>query len=327
MSEKIKVGILGYGNLGRGAELAISQQPDMELVAVFSRRGSVETVDKNVKSLHIDDATDYVDKIDVMILCGGSATDLPEQTPAFARLFNTVDSYDTHALIPEYFESVNEVSKESGHVNIISVGWDPGLFSINRVMAEAVLQEGNTYTFWGKGLSQGHSDAVRRVEGVKAGVQYTLPSNEAMDEVRQGNNPELTKTSSHKRECYVVLEADADPKVVEKAIKTMPNYFDEYDTTVHFITEEELQRDHNKMPHGGFVIHSGKTGTDKNDQIIEYSLKLESNPEFTASVLVAYARAAYRLSKEGQSGAKTVYEVGPGYIHPKSPAELRKEYL
>ncbi|HLQ82440.1 MAG TPA: diaminopimelate dehydrogenase [Pseudogracilibacillus sp.] len=327
MSEKIKVGILGYGNLGRGAELAVSQQPDMELVAVFSRRGSVETVDKNVKSLHIDEATDYVDEIDVMILCGGSATDLPEQTPAFARLFNTVDSYDTHALIPEYFESVNEVSKESGHVNIISVGWDPGLFSINRVMAEAVLQEGNTYTFWGKGLSQGHSDAVRRVKGVKAGVQYTLPSNEAMDEVRQGNNPELTKTSSHKRECYVVLEADADPKVVEKTIKTMPNYFDEYDTTVHFITEEELQRDHNKMPHGGFVIHSGKTGTDKNDQIIEYSLKLDSNPEFTASVLVAYARAAYRLSEEGQSGAKTVYDVGPGYIHPKSPAELRKGYL
>ncbi len=327
MSEKIKVGILGYGNLGRGAELAVSQQPDMELVAVFSRRGSVETVDKNVKSLHIDEATDYVDEIDVMILCGGSATDLPEQTPAFARLFNTVDSYDTHALIPEYFESVNEVSKESGHVNIISVGWDPGLFSINRVMAEAVLQEGNTYTFWGKGLSQGHSDAVRRVKGVKAGVQYTLPSNEAMDEVREGNNPELTKTSSHKRECYVVLEADADPKVVEKTIKTMPNYFDEYDTTVHFITEEELERDHNKMPHGGFVIHSGKTGTDKNDQIIEYSLKLDSNPEFTASVLVSYARAAYRLSKEGQSGAKTVYDVGPGYIHPKSPAELRKGYL
>lgn len=327
MSEKIKVGILGYGNLGRGAEMAISQQPDMELVAVFSRRGAVETVGKDVKTLHIDEATDYVEKIDVMILCGGSATDLPEQAPAFARLFNTVDSYDTHALIPEYFETVDKASKESGNLNIISVGWDPGLFSINRVMAEAVLHEGKTYTFWGKGLSQGHSDAVRRVEGVKAGVQYTLPSDEAMDEVRRGENPELTKESSHKRECYVVLEKDAEASVVEETIKTMPNYFDEYDTTVHFITEEELTRDHSKMPHGGFVIHSGKTGTDKTDQIIEYSLKLDSNPEFTSSVLVAYARAAHRLSKEGQSGAKTVYDIGPGYIHPKSPAELRKGYL
>lgn len=327
MSEKIKVGILGYGNLGRGAELAISQQPDMELVAVFSRRGAVDTVDKNVKSLHIDDATDYVGKIDVMILCGGSATDLPEQAPAFARLFNTVDSYDTHALIPEYFESVDKASQASGHVNIISVGWDPGLFAINRVMSEAVLYNGNTYTFWGKGLSQGHSDAVRRVEGVKAGVQYTLPSEEAMNEVRRGDDPEITKSDGHKRECYVVLEEGADAKLVEETIKTMPNYFDEYDTTVHFITEEELARDHNKMPHGGFVIHSGKTGEDENNHIIEYSLKLESNPEFTASVLVAYARAAHRLSKEGQTGAKTVYDIGPGYIHPKSPAELRKGYL
>lgn len=327
MTKKIQVGILGYGNLGRGAELAISQQKDMELVAVFSRRGTVDTIGENVKTLHIDEAINYIDKIDVMILCGGSATDLPEQTPEFARLFNTVDSYDTHALIPEYFASVDKVALESGKVSVISVGWDPGLFSVNRVMAEAVLQEGETYTFWGKGLSQGHSDAVRRVEGVKGGVQYTLPSEDAMDQVRRGENPELATNEKHKRECYVVLEEDADSNIVEEKIKTMPNYFDEYDTTVHFITSEELERDHNKMPHGGFVIHSGKTGESKHNQIIEYSLKLESNPEFTASVLVSYARAAHRLNQEGQKGAKTVYDIGPGYIHPDNPAELRRKYL
>lgn len=326
MTEKIRVGIVGYGNLGRGAELAIKQQPDMELVAVFSRRGKVDTVDPNVTSLHIDEAKNYQDKIDVMILCGGSATDLPEQTPKFTEMFNTVDSFDTHAKIPEHFAKVDEVAKKNGKISIISVGWDPGLFSINRVMSEAVLMDGNTYTFWGKGLSQGHSDAVRRVEGVKGGVQYTIPSEEAMDRVRRGENPELSTSEKHKRECYVVLEEGADPKKVEETIKTMPNYFDEYDTTVHFITEEELKRDHNAMPHGGFVIHSGKTGAGTN-QIIEFSLKLDSNPEFTASVLVAYARAAYRLHKEGQTGAKTVYDIGPGYIHPKSPEQLRKEYL
>lgn len=326
MNEKIRIGIIGYGNLGRGAELAIAQQSDMELVAVFSRRGTVDTVDSNVPSIHIDQVLKYKDKVDVMLLCGGSATDLPEQAPYFAKHFHTVDSYDTHANIPDYFASVDKVSQASGHVNIISVGWDPGLFSVNRVMAEAVLASGNTYTFWGKGLSQGHSDAVRRVDGVKAGVQYTLPSEGAMNRVRAGENPELQTSEKHKRECYVVLDEGAEASVVEETIKTMPNYFVDYDTTVHFITEEELARDHANMPHGGFVIHSGKTGNDHN-QIVEFSLKLESNPEFTASVLVSYARAAYRLAAEGQKGAKTVYDIGPGYIHPKSAAQLRKEYL
>src|SRR5699024_3544106 len=326
MSKKIRVGIVGYGNLGRGAEAAIAQQADMELVAVFSRRGKVDTIDPNVLSLHIDQAKNYQDKIDVMILCGGSATDLPEQTPEFAKLFNTVDSFDTHAKIPEYYASVDKVAQESNTLSVISVGWDPGLFSINRVMSEAVLAEGETYTFWGKGLSQGHSDAVRRVEGVKAGVQYRLPSEEAMDEVRVGNNPTLSASERHKRECYVVLEDGADAEEVAETIKSMPNYFDDYDTAVHFISEEELARDHAAMPHGGFVIHSGKTGSGS-QQIVEYSLKLGSNPEFTASVLVAYARAAHRLHEEGQIGARTVYDVGPGYIHPASPAELRKGYL
>lgn len=326
MTEKIKVGIVGYGNLGRGAERAIALQPDMELVAVFSRRGTVETVNKNVKSLHIDEAVNYQDEIDVMVLCGGSATDLPEQTPAFAKMFNTVDSYDTHANIPVYYDSVNEVAQESGKVSVISVGWDPGLFSINRVMSEAVLIGGNTYTFWGKGLSQGHSDAVRRVAGVKAGVQYTIPSEDAIARVRNGENPELSTAEKHKRECYVVPEADASEAEIETAIKTMPNYFVDYDTAVHFITEEELQRDHAEMPHGGFVIRSAETG-DGNKQIVEFSLKLGSNAEFTSSVLVAYARAAYRLHQEGMKGAKTAYDIGPGYIHPASAADLRKNFL
>src|SRR5690625_2626289 len=326
MTEKIRIGIIGYGNLGRGAELAIKQQPDMELVAVCSRRGTVETVDPKVTSVHIDEAEKYKDNIDVMILCGGSATDLPEQTPHFASMFNTVDSYDTHAKIPEYFSSVDQVAQQSGKVSVISVGWDPGLFSINRVMSEAVLVEGETYTFWGKGLSQGHSDAVRRVEGVKAGVQYTIPSDEAMDRVRKGENPDLSTSERHKRECYVVLDEGADAKVVEETIKTMPNYFAEYETTVHFITEEELQRNHSAMPHGGFVIHSGETGTG-NKQVVEFGLNLGSNPEFTASVLVAYARAAYRLHKEGQKGAKTAFDIDPGYINPKSAEQLHKGYL
>ena len=326
MTEKIKVGIIGYGNLGRGAELAIKQQRDMELVAVFSRRGKVDTFDEQIPSYHIDEVEKFTDKIDVMILCGGSATDLPEQTPHFSTMFNTVDSYDTHAKIPEHFAAVNEAAEKAGKVSVISVGWDPGLFSINRVMAEAVLAEGNTYTFWGKGLSQGHSDAVRRVEGVKNGVQYTLPSETAMDRVRNGENPDLATAEKHKRDCYVVLEDGASADEVAHTIKTMPNYFDEYETEVHFITEEELLRNHSAMPHGGFVIHSGKTGASSN-QIVEFSLKLDSNPEFTASVLVAYARAAHRLSQEGQAGAKTVYDIGPGYIHPDSPADLRKKYL
>lgn len=326
MAKKIRVGIVGYGNLGKGAESSIAQQPDMELVAVFSRRGKVDTINPKVVSVHIDEIESYQDKIDVMILCGGSATDLPEQTPQIAKIFNTVDSYDTHAKIPTYFEAVDQAAKKGGQTSIISVGWDPGLFSINRVMSEAILADGKTYTFWGKGLSQGHSDAVRRVAGVKAGVQYTIPSEEAIEQVRNGEYPDLTKHDSHKRECYVVLEEGENPALIERTIKTMPDYFAGYDTTVHFITEEELAQNHSHMPHGGFVIRSGNTG-EGNNQLIEYRLELGSNPEFTASVLVAYARAAHRLYQEGHKGAKTVYDIGPGYISPKSAAELRKYYL
>lgn len=326
MTEKIKVGIVGYGNLGRGAEAAIRQQPDMELVAVFSRRGKVDTIDPNVESVHVGEADKYKDIIDVMILCGGSATDLPEQSPYFAQKFNTVDSFDTHAKIPEHFSAVDIASQRSKKVNIISVGWDPGLFSINRIISESVLIDGETYTFWGKGLSQGHSDAIRRVDGVKNGVQYTIPSESAIEKVRRGENPTLSTGERHRRECFVVAEDGADTLKIEETIKTMPNYFDEYETTVHFITEEELEKNHSAMPHGGFVIHSGNTG-ENNNQIVEFSLKLNSNPEFTASVLVAYARAAYRLHKEGQYGAKTPFDIGPGYLHPKDPATLRKEYL
>lgn len=328
MSEKIRVGILGYGNLGRGAEASIQQQPDMELVAVFSRRSpeSVQTVNPSTKVIHVDDAEKHVDDIDVLLLCGGSATDLPEQAPEFAKLFNTVDSFDTHARIPEFYEKVDASAKPNGKTSIISVGWDPGLFSINRVLSESFLPEGETYTFWGKGLSQGHSDAVRRVEGVKNGVQYTIPSEKAIDRVRNGENPELATSDKHTRECFIVPEDGADTAKIEETIKTMPNYFDEYETTVHFITEEELKRDHNAMPHGGFVIRSGKTGAGTN-QIVEFSLKLDSNPEFTSSVLVAYGRAAYRMNKEGLIGAKTVYDVAPSYLSPQSNADLRKKYL
>ncbi|WLV25043.1 diaminopimelate dehydrogenase [Aciduricibacillus chroicocephali] len=328
MSEKIRIGILGYGNLGKGAEASIQQQPDMELVAVFSRRSpeSVKTVNPNTKVIHVDDAEKHVDDIDVLLLCGGSATDLPEQAPEFAKLFNTVDSFDTHARIPEFFENVDSSAKPNGKTSIISVGWDPGLFSINRVLSESFLPEGETYTFWGKGLSQGHSDAVRRIEGVKNGVQYTIPSEKAIERVRNGENPELSTSDKHTRECFIVAEDGADKAKIEETIKTMPNYFDEYETTVHFISEDELKRDHNTMPHGGFVIRSGKTGENTN-QIVEFSLKLESNPEFTASVLVAYARAAHRMNKEGLTGAKTVYDVAPAYLSPQSNADLRKKYL
>lgn len=328
MEKRMRIGIVGYGNLGKGVEAAIKQNNDMELVAIFSRRDpeSVHVADKQVKVCHISDAEQYVDQIDVMVLCGGSAHDLPEQGPQFAKLFNTVDSYDTHAKIPEYFVAVDEVAQASGKVSIISVGWDPGLFSLNRMLTEAVLPVGETYTFWGKGLSQGHSDAVRRVEGVKNGVQYTIPSEEAIERVRSGENPELSTSERHKRECYVVPEAGADKEKIEHAIQTMPNYFADYDTTVHFITEEELQENHTAMPHGGFVIRSGETG-DGSNQIVEFSLKLGSNPQFTASVLTAYARAAYRLHQEGQAGAKTLYDVAPGYLSPRSMAELRRELL
>lgn len=325
---KIRIGIVGYGNLGKGAVEAIKQTSDMELVAIFSRREpqSLTINEANVEVVHISDAKLYKDKIDVMLLCGGSATDLPEQTPYFATMFNTVDSYDTHAKIPEFYDAVNIVAKDHERTAIISVGWDPGLFSIQRVMAEAILPNGENYTFWGKGLSQGHSDAVRRVNGVKNGVQYTIPADAAIEKVRRGENPKLSTADKHRRVCYVVPEDGADKKAIEKEIKTMPHYFADYNTEVHFITEEELQRDHSKAPHGGFVIRGGNTGDD-NKQIYEFSLKLDSNPEFTASVLVAYARAAHRMNKEKQFGAKTVYDVPPAYISPKTAEELRKDYL
>ncbi|MCM3654234.1 diaminopimelate dehydrogenase [Metabacillus litoralis] len=328
MSNQIKVGIVGYGNLGRGTVEAIKQCPDMELVAIFTRRtpDSVSVNESNVQVLHISDAEKYKDEIDVMILCGGSATDLPDQGPYFARMFNTIDSYDTHAKIPEYFSVVDNAAKESGKTSIISVGWDPGLFSLNRLMAEAILPNGENYTFWGKGLSQGHSDAIRRVEGVVGGVQYTVPITEAVEKVKSGENPELTTAEKHQRICYVVAEEGYDKAKIEHDIVTMPNYFADYHTEVNFITAEELKVNHSQLPHGGFVIRGGKTG-DNHKQIIEFSLNLESNPEFTSSVLVAYARAAYRLNKEGQAGAKTVYDVAPGYLSPKSAEELRRDLL
>ena len=326
----IRVGILGYGNLGRGVECALKQNPDMELAAVFTRRNpdSVKILTEGVKVYHADEAEKMADQIDVMILCGGSATDLPVQTPKFAKLFNVVDSFDTHAKIPEHFAAVDAAAKEGGHVGMISVGWDPGMFSLNRLYAECVLPVGSNYTFWGKGVSQGHSDAIRRVEGVKDARQYTIPVDAALDAVRSGSNPELTTREKHTRECFVVAEEGADLARIEQEIKTMPNYFADYDTTVHFISEEELLRDHAGIPHGGFVIRSGKTGwKQENTHVIEYSLKLDSNPEFTSSILVAYARAAYRMAKEGQSGCKTVFDVAPAYLTAKSGEELRKEML
>ncbi|MFJ8236614.1 diaminopimelate dehydrogenase [Ureibacillus sp. NPDC094379] len=324
----IKLGIVGYGNLGKGAIEAIKQTQDMELVAVFTRRDpqDLHLNDQNVKVAHISEASDYKNDIDVMLLCGGSATDLPEQTPYFASMFNTVDSFDTHAKIPEFYKSVNEVATKNNTTAIISVGWDPGLFSINRVMADAIIPNGENYTFWGKGLSQGHSDAVRRVNGVKNGVQYTIPSEDAIEKVRSGENPELSTAEKHNRVCYIVAEEGADKAAIEHEIKTMPNYFADYNTEVNFISEEELKRDHSKAPHGGFVIRGGNTGAG-HKQIYEFSLKLDSNPEFTASVLVAYARAAYRLNNEKQFGAKTVYDVAPGYISPRTAEELRRDYL
>lgn len=325
---KIRIGIIGYGNLGRGVQLAIKQNPDMELVAVFTRRdpSTIEVNDTSVGVHLVEEAKDFQDKIDVMILCGGSAKDLPEQTPQIARNFHTIDSFDTHALIPEFFDKVDKEAKASNKVSIISVGWDPGLFSLNRLLGEVVLPEGNTYTFWGDGLSQGHSDAVRRIEGVKNAVQYTLPVKEAVDRVRNGEQPTLSTREKHTRECFVVLEEGASKEVVEQQIVTMPNYFADYDTTVNFISEEELKQNHSGMPHGGFVIRSGVSGNE-DQQLMEFSLKLESNPNFTSSVLVAYARAAYRLGQSGQSGAKTVYDIPFGLLSPKSPEQLRAELL
>ena len=326
----MRIGIIGYGNLGRGVECAIKQNPDMELVAVFTRRSpeSVSILTKEAVVCSVEDIEQWKDKIDVMILCGGSATDLPVQTPRFAEMFNVVDSFDTHARIPEHFDNVDAAAKKSGHIGIISVGWDPGMFSLNRMYANAILPDGMDYTFWGKGVSQGHSDAIRRVEGVKDGKQYTIPVEAALEAVRNGENPDLTTRQKHTRECFVVAEEGADLAQIENDIKTMPNYFSDYDTTVHFISEEELKRDHSGIPHGGFVIRSGKTGwNDENNHVIEYSLKLDSNPEFTSSVLVAYARAAYRMNKEGQSGAKTVFDVAPAYLCAADGAELRKHLL
>lgn len=326
----IRIGILGYGNLGRGVECAVRQNPDMELAAVFTRRNpqDVTILTESAAVCNVADAADWKDKIDVMILCGGSATDLPVQTPEYASIFNVVDSFDTHARIPEHFANVDKAAKEGGNVGIISVGWDPGMFSLNRMYANAILPEGKDYTFWGRGVSQGHSDAIRRIDGVKDGKQYTIPVEAALQAVRNGEDPELTTREKHTRECFVVLEEGADASMIEAEIKNMPNYFADYDTTVHFISEEELKRDHSSIPHGGFVLRSGKTGWEnENKHLIEYSLKLDSNPEFTSSVIAAYARAAYRLAKEGQTGCKTVFDIAPVYLSAKTGEQLRKELL
>ena len=326
----VRIGILGYGNLGRGIECAIRQNQDMELVAVFTRRDpqQVKIQTEGVSVYKVDQIAEFQDKIDVLMLCGGSATDLPKQTPEYAKYINVIDSFDTHANIPQHFADVDEVAKANGHVAMISVGWDPGMFSLNRLYAASILPEGKDYTFWGKGVSQGHSDAIRRVKGVKDGKQYTIPVDAALEAVRSGSNPELTTRQKHTRECFVVAEEGADLAQIEHDIKTMPNYFSDYDTTVHFISEEELKRDHSGIPHGGFVIRSGKTGLNKeHNHIIEYSLKLDSNPEFTASVLVAYARAVYRMKQEGMKGCKTVFDVAPAYLSPMSGEELRAHLL
>ena len=326
---KIRIGIVGYGNIGRGVEQSIKRNDDMELKAVFTRRdpASVKIQTEGAEVKHFDDMEAMKDDIDVMILCGGSATDLPVIGPKVAASFNTIDSFDTHAKIPEYFANVDKAAKEGKNVSIISVGWDPGMFSLNRLYAESILVQGSTYTFWGRGVSQGHSDAIRRIEGVKNGIQYTVPIEAAVDQVRSGSEPELTTRQKHLRECYVVAEEGADKAAIEEAIKTMPNYVDEYDTTVTFITEEELKENHSKMPHGGFVIRTGETGCEGNKHVIEYSLKLDSNPEFTGSVLVAYARAAHRLSKKGESGARSVFDIAPAMLSQMTPEELRAHML
>lgn len=326
---KIRIGIVGYGNIGRGVEQAIKRNEDMELAAVFTRRdpASVKVATEGAKVMHMDDMLSMKGDVDVMVLCGGSATDLPVMGPEIAANFNTIDSFDTHAKIPEYFANVDKAAKEGNNIGIISVGWDPGMFSLNRLYAESILVQGSTYTFWGKGVSQGHSDAIRRIPGVKNAIQYTVPVDEAVDQVRSGSEPKLTTRDKHTRECYVVAQEGANKAEIENAIKTMPNYFDEYNTTVHFISEEELKRDHSKMPHGGFVIRTGETGEEGNKHVIEYSLKLDSNPEFTASVLIAYARAAYSLNQKGENGARSVFDIAPALLSMKTPEQLRKEIL
>lgn len=329
MSEKIRVGIAGYGNLGRGVELAASQNDDIELVGVFSRRdpNQIKTL-TGVKAYKLGDAEKFISDIDVMILCGGSATDLPHQTAELTKLFNTVDSFDTHANIPKHFEMVNKVALQNNHVSAISVGWDPGMFSLNRCYGESILTKGKTYTFWGKGVSQGHSDAIRRIEGVLDAKQYTCPVKSAMDEVKKGDNPELTTRQKHTRECFVVAKEGADKARIEKEIVEMPKYFSDYDTTVNFITLDELKKNHSGIPHGGFVIRTGKTGPNlERKHVIEYSLQLDSNPEFTSNILVAYARAVARLANKKEYGCKTVLDIAPALLSPKTTDELRKELL
>lgn len=329
MDMKIKAAIMGYGNLGRGIECALGQNDDMELVAVFTRRDP-ETVKthSNVPVYSADRILEMKENVDVLILCGGSATDLPKQTAEYARYFNVIDSFDTHAKIPEHFENVDRAAREGEKVAMISVGWDPGMFSLNRLYAGAILRDGSDYTFWGRGVSQGHSDAIRRIPGVKDAKQYTVPVEAALEAVRNGENPELTTRQKHTRECYVVAEEGADKAWIENEIKTMPNYFADYDTTVYFISEEELRRDHNEIPHGGMVFRTGRTGTEgEHRHIIEYSLKLDSNPEFTACVLTAYARAVFRMSREGMTGCKTVFDVAPAYLSPMTPEEMRRKLL
>ncbi len=325
----MRLGILGYGNLGKGVELAVKQNDDIELVAIFTRRNP-ETlkINSDAKVVHISELENYKSEIDVLILCGGSATDLPVQTPECAKMFNVIDSFDTHAKIPEHFANVDKSAKEGGKIGIISVGWDPGMFSLNRLYANSILPIGSDYTFWGKGVSQGHSDAIRRIKGVKDAKQYTVPVKKALDSVKNCENPVLSTSDKHTRECFVVLEEGADADRIEQEIKTMPNYFADYETTVHFISEEELKKNHSKINHGGFVFRTGKTGiNEEHNHVIEYNLKLDSNPEFTSSVLVAYARAAFKMNKEGLSGCKTVFDVPPAYLSPKSAEELRKTML
>lgn len=325
----IKIGIVGYGNLGRGVECAVSKSSDMELVGVFTRRDpSTVKTRTGIAAYEMSKLDEMQNDIDVLVLCGGSANDLPKQTAELAEKFNVIDSFDTHAKIPEHFENVNNASVKGNHISIISVGWDPGMFSLNRLYAQAILPNGNDYTFWGKGVSQGHSDAIRRIEGVKDARQYTIPVEEAVESVRRGENPELTTRQKHTRECFVVAEEGADLDRIANEIKTMPNYFADYDTTVNFISQEELDREHKGIPHGGVVLRSGVTGFDnENKHVIEYKLTLDSNPEFTSSVLVAYARAAYRMNKEGQCGCKTVFDIAPAYLHTATGEELRKNLL
>jgi len=325
MDRKIRVGIVGYGNLGRGVEAALKLNPDFELEAVFTRR-DVSKVAADAKVEHFSEIEKYKGIIDVMLLCGGSATDLPQQSTQIAAMFNTVDSFDTHAKIPEYYDQLDKVAKKAGTLSLISTGWDPGLFSMMRLLTEAILPKGKTFTFWGKGVSQGHSDAVRRVPGVKKAVQYTIPVKSALDKVRSGENPELAVWEKHERVCYVVPEPGADRDRISETIKNMPHYFFDYNTTVHFITEEEFDQNHNGMPHGGCVIRTGETGAGAK-QKMEFSLELGSNPEFTACVLTAYARAVYRMSRMGQTGARTVFDIPLGYLSPKTSKELRKELL